>query len=79
MWLKNIKTILIKCGLNNVWEYHDFTNHKWLNVTMKKNLSDLFLNDWYACVQNSSKCKNYRLFKHKFQFENYLITTPTNF
>ena len=34
LWIKNVKRILIKCGLNNVWEYHEFPNHKWLNYPL---------------------------------------------
>lgn len=38
--------------------------------------SDLYLNEWYSTINNSSKCKNYRLFKETFQFELYLVSIP---
>ena len=55
-----------------------FPNHKWLVANVKQKLSDIFLNDWYCTVNESSKCKNYRLFKETFHFEPYLINTPKN-
>jgi hypothetical protein len=47
-------------------------------ANVKQNISDLFLNDWYCTVNESRKCKNYKLFKEKFHFEPYLINTQKN-
>jgi len=45
-WLAKVKHILISCGLNNIWNNHSFINSKWLNITTKQKLYDLFVNDW---------------------------------
>lgn len=58
-WIKNFRNIFIKCGMCNIWHSHDFVNHKWLSAVIKQKLLDLFLNDWYFSVDNSSKCQIY--------------------
>ena len=40
-----------------------------------KKVMDLFLNDWYNKVDSNM---NYRMYKHKFEFERYLIILPSN-
>ena len=74
-WLKFVQNILYECGLFNIWNNHEFPNRKWLLISVKQKLSDLFVNEWYSSIENSSKCTNYRLFKHKFCFEKYLVKT----
>lgn len=78
-WLKNVKNILFDCGLINVWETHEFPNKKWLKCTVHQKVSDLFVNEWFSSIENSSNCQNSRLFKHNFEFENYLIYTPPKY
>ena len=78
-WFKHIKNILVKCGMINVWEHHDFPNHVWLKKSINTKLSDLFINDWFSTLEISRKCCCYKLFKDKFGFEDYLIKTPHNF
>lgn len=75
-WIANVKHILTSCGLINVWEMHEFPNIKWLTATIKQKLSDLFINQWYSLLENSSNCVNYKLFKRTFGFEQYLVKTP---
>ena len=77
-WIHNIQTILISCGLSGIWQSHIFPNQKWLSHSVKQKLVDLFLNDWYSSVENTSSCITYRLFKKEFKFEKYLMYTPTN-
>lgn len=74
-WLKNVQNILIKCGLNNVWDTNNYPNCKWLTETVKQKLSDLFLNEWFSDLEQSGKCRNYKLFKTEFKYEKYLIYT----
>ena len=78
-WIKFVQNILYECGLYNIWHNHEFHNHKWLTMSVKQKLSDLFLNEWYSDIEKSSKCINYRLFKHNFCFETYLVKTPSKF
>ena len=78
-WIKNVKDIFVKCGLINIWEFHVFPNENWLIQNIKHKLTDLFLNEWYSSVDNSSKCSDYKLFKQSFGFEKYLINTPKKY
>jgi hypothetical protein len=78
-WLSNVQNILIDCGLIDIWTKHEFANSKWLKATVQQKLTDLFLNEWFSMIENSSKCRNYKLFKHKFEPEKYLINTPQKY
>ena len=78
-WLECIKSILVNCGYNNIWQSHYFPNAKWLKVSIGQKLKDLFINEWYSTIETSRCCTTYRLFKDKFGFEKYLITTPQKY
>lgn len=41
-WLKNVQNILIKCGLNNVWDTNNYPNCKWLTETVKQSFQIYF-------------------------------------
>lgn len=56
-WILHTRLRCINCGLLNIWDTHEFPNHKWLVACVKQKLSDLYLNEWYSIVSNSSKCK----------------------
>lgn len=71
-WMYNVKTILIKCGLVNVWFDNIQTNFNWLKLAVKQKLKDLFLNEWYSKIDNSSNSMFYRVFKKTFGIEPYL-------
>ncbi|MES9881062.1 MAG: reverse transcriptase domain-containing protein [Sedimenticola sp.] len=75
-WISCIKTILIKCGLNDVFVSRLFPNAKWLKFTVKMKLKDLYINEWFKSVAESSSALNYRIFKNKFGFEEYLTKLP---
>jgi hypothetical protein len=49
-----------------------FHNHTQLVANVKQKFSDLFLNDWYCTVNESSICEIYKLFKEKIHFGPYL-------
>ena len=74
-WIHCIKSILCNCGFSGIWENNDFPNQKWLSLSIKQKLTDIYLNEWY---QNVEMDKNYRLFKKSFKFENYISTVPYN-
>ena len=70
-WIHCIKSILCNCGLSGIWESHIFPNQKWLSLTTKRKLKDIYLGEWY---QNVDSNKNYRLFKTSCKkFEPYLL------
>ena len=75
-WINNIKEILCTSGNSGIWESHEFPNKIWLSNVIKQKYIDLFLNDWYSKVNSDV---NYKIFKHKFEFENYLVRLPKKF
>lgn len=75
-WLHAVKTILLKTGLSNIWDSQSCLNIKWLKLSVRLKLKDLFINEWFACVENSNKSITYRIFKHSFGMESYLSNTP---
>ncbi len=60
------------CGLSYIWETQNFINNGWLCNSVKQILTDQFNQTWISCVQNSPKGLNYRIFKEKLEFEDYL-------
>jgi hypothetical protein len=42
-WFFNVKTILIKCGLSQVWFDNTFTNSEWFKLSVKQKLKIFFL------------------------------------
>ena len=70
-----VRSILIKCGLINIWDIQSNVNGIWLKQSVRQKLKDIFLNDWYSSVENSSNSTFYRIFK-TFELEKYLYTTP---
>ena len=49
----------------------------WLKHTVKRILCDQYLQKWNSVKCNSSRCINYRMFKHDFKLENYLFKQST--
>ena len=43
-----------------------------LPLINKKRLKDQYIQDWLSTVKNSPKCVLYRIYKHKFELEQYL-------
>ena len=63
---------LNECGLSYVWLNQYFISEQWLKNSVKTCLQDQFYQTWHANIDTGSKTLNYRLFKNKFEFENYL-------
>ena len=76
-WLLNVKQILDHSGLSHIWisQCKDVSS-EWLKSTLKRRLSDQFVQTWSADVFSKSKCCNYRMFKSEFGLENYLLRLP---
>ena len=74
-WINSIKEILCTSGYSGIWDSHVFPNKKWLSSAIKQRYTDPFLSDWYSKIDSNL---NYRIFKHKFEFEEYLAILPRN-
>ena len=75
-WLNCVKNILIKCGFSGFWDKQRVDNPVWLVKSAKQKLKDLFINEWFLNISNSSTSLNYRLFKEKFELEYYMLKLP---
>ena len=71
-WVYEIKSILDSTGNSEIWNSQDSVNRNWFIKAINQKLRDAFLSDWY---KNVDEDLNYRLFKHKFELEPYLINT----
>ena len=71
-----IKGILDECGLCNIYPCTQ-VNVLWLKHTVKRILCDQYLQQWNSEKCNSSRGINYRMFKHDFKLENYLLKLST--
>ena len=75
-WISFIKGILDECGLCNIYSCTQ-VNVLWLKHTVKRILCDQYLQQWNSEKCNSSRGINYRMFKHDFKLENYLLKLST--
>ena len=75
-WISFIKGILDECGLCNIYSCTQ-VNVLWLKHTVKRILCDHYLQQWNSEKCNSSRGINYRMFKHDFKLENYLLKLST--
>ena len=73
-WINCIKQVLNDTGFSGVWNTQTCLNRIWLTKAIKQKLSDVFIGEWYQCVENDN---NYKLFKASFGFENYLTRLPS--
>jgi hypothetical protein len=73
-WLTHVKNVLDSCGYSYLWDINVFNeyNPKWLQSVIHLRLEDMAKQKWLAEVNSNSKCINYRIFKNKPGFENYL-------
>ncbi len=77
-WLLSVKGILDSCGYSNIWADQHVPNGGWLIASVRRTLQDHFIQDWQSKIQGSEKCLNYRIFKHTFSCEDYLLMLPHN-
>ena len=75
-WAHNVKNILDEIGMTNIWidqnpQTIDFR-------TIKQRIIDIYKQNWYANINNSSKLASYCMFKHDFNIELYLSCINVN-
>ena len=70
-WLQHIKSTLCNIDRNDIWlnQQNLYGNIK---CVVKNTLTDQFIQRWQSQLQQSSKGKNYNVFKETISFENYL-------
>ena len=71
-----VHSLLDNLGLSYIWsnQIHTIENFKRI---VKQRLRDKFIKEWQIRVAENTVCSNYRLFKKKFCFEEYLTYLPS--
>ena len=71
-----VHSLLDSLGLSYIWsnEIHTIESFKCI---VKQRLMDQFIQEWQSRVAENSVYSNYRLFKKKFCFEEYLTHLPS--
>ena len=62
--------------MSYIWTSQNPQNSEWHANTVLQKSQDQYVKSWFASVNESSKCVNYRMYKTEHKFENYLITLP---
>jgi hypothetical protein len=70
-WVYFIRTLLNECEFTYIWETENVNNTEWLKCVVKQRLLDQFVQNWQTSLSDSSKALNYKIFKTKFEFEEY--------
>lgn len=73
-WVQNIKEILQNCGRCDIWQNPRQSRN--IAAIIKRNLVDQFTQNWRTSLENSSKGRNYYLFKETPNFEQYFVNLP---
>ena len=73
-WVAQIKQILQDCGRPDLWEQQAPTQST--TAMIKQCLVDQFYQNWSANPENSSKHRNYTIFKENIKLEEYFLKLP---
>ena len=71
-WLNYIRNILISVGMPDLLNQPVINNPNATKTKIKSILNDLYLQQWHAKLQQSSKGRTYGIFKQDLNFETYL-------
>ena len=71
-----VHSLLHSWGLSYIWSNQIHTIESFKSI-VKQRLKDQFIQEWQSRVAENSVCSNYRLFKNKFCFDEYLTYLPT--
>ena len=71
-WIVKVRNTLDNCGMSNIW-YNQEVDINWLKLSIDLKLKDIAIQNWNAEVHRNRLCNNYRLFKHEFCLEEYLV------
>ena len=69
---------LNKLGLSNYWINQQIHVTSSFKQVVKNRIKDQFVQNWNGTIGVSSKCLNYRLYKHEFVFEKYFQVLPND-
>ena len=69
-WAYDVKLILENHGLSYIWDQQFDIDIPF--ELIKQRIYDMYKQSWFSEINRSPKLKSYSLFKHNFEFENYL-------
>ena len=69
-WAYQIKCILGKIGLSNIWAQQFEINIPYNLI--KQRIFDMYKQTWYSSINNANRLEIYSCCKHDFELENYL-------
>ena len=75
-WIRCINNILISVGKIDLLKSDKIDNPHALKASIKRTLTDLYIQEWHGKLNDSSKGKTYSLFKHDISLESYLVDLP---
>jgi hypothetical protein len=75
-WAYHIKSILQEIGMSNLWLTHTANQNNFISI--KNRILDIYKQDWYRKINNSSRLSSYCIFKHEFNQDLYLSVINTN-
>ena len=75
-WINCIKHPLISVGIIGLFYADSLQNVQALKLSINQTLVDLYTQDWYSKLNNSSKGKYYSIFKTDICMEKYLLHLP---
>ena len=75
-WITTIKEMLISVGKSELFNKNIIYNPKAVKGNITKTLHDLFIQEWNAKMSQSSKGRNYHIFKENIELESYLKLIP---
>ena len=68
-WIKYIKGLLKSVGKINIFNLTSINNPQSVKASISRTLNDLYIQEWYAKLNNSSKGKNCSVFKQEKDLE----------
>ena len=75
-WASHIKSTVQQHGFEYVWQLQSDIEIPFESIKLR--ILDTYKQKWYSDTNNSSRLRSYCLFKHTFEFENYLDFIPDN-
>ena len=72
-WINYVKSIFDNAGLSYIWLQQMHIEPEYLKHILKLNLRDIFIQNWFSQIENSSRGEFYGIFKREFKLESYLL------
>ena len=72
-WINYVKSIFDNAGLSYLWLQQMYIEPEYLKHILKLNLRDIFIQNWFSQIENSSRGEFYGIFKREFKLESYLL------